>query len=92
MTNHGGALMRTEEELDALLPGAVVADGDGDALLRVPGGWRYQDGGTLVMESHSIMRWGPVVLLDPGPLDAHLADPLGQDLVQAILDRKAASQ
>lgn len=92
-----GACLRTEEELDALLPGAVVADKDGDELLRVPRGWRYRTGVWVgpdapVWETRSVLAWGPVVLLDPGPMEAHLADPIGQGLVQAILDRKEASQ
>lgn len=86
-----GACLYTEEEMDALLPGAVVADADGGELLRVPNGWRYPDGAWR-FTTRSVLARGPVVLLDPGPMEAHLADPIGQGLVQAILDRKEASQ
>lgn len=96
MTNQG-TLMHTEEELDALLPGAVVADKEGDELLRVPGGWRYRSGvwaspSAPLWLTRTVLAWGSVVLVDPGPMEAHLADPDGQRLVQAILDRKEASQ
>lgn len=90
-----GTILRSVEALDALNPGAVLADHEGDDMVRVPNGWRYVEAAisTATWPSADVLGLcGPVTLVQHSPMDAMLADPEGQQLVQDIHDRKAHMQ
>lgn len=78
MTVCPGALLRTTEDLEAQLPGAQATDDDGDLLIRVPGGWRRPQAFVIFTSEETLMFFGTLVLTQASPLDAHLADPEGQ--------------
>lgn len=87
-----GTILRSTTELEALNPGAVLADHEGDHMVRVPRGWRYKDAtvSTATWPSDDVLHLcGPVTLVQHSPMDAMLADPKGKQLVQDIHDRKA---
>lgn len=87
-----GTLLRTVEEMDAQLPGAVAADDNSDTYIRVPGGWRSTVGFTVHNSQAILKHWGPLCLTSKSPLDEHLADPEGIRLVEAIHTRKADAE
>lgn len=84
-----GTRMRSVEELEALNPGAVLTDPDGDKLVRTPEGWWYTPNGKATWESAVLLEvCSPLTLTEHSPMDAMLADPKGRQLVQDIHDRK----
>lgn len=88
-----GTIVRSVAELEALNPGAVLVDADGDNVVRTPDGWRYTPGGKTTWESAVLLSvCGPLTLEQPSPMDAMLADPVGQQLVQDIHDRQVHKQ